>query len=109
MIIVKHTFIEKLLKKKIQKKLEIYLNYIVDVIDEEDDSTSSGALAEILDELSRYKDILRYRYAKYLGEKYVDLLMKKIDLLEYELKLKVMQVRQLEYMYEDEMKNTRNR
>lgn len=112
LIIIKHTFIEKLLKKKIKKKLELYLQYIIEILDDDDD-TDSGTLNEVLNELSRYKDILRYKYQKYLGEEYSSLMTQKIELLEYELKLKAMKIleRNNSYVdtYQEENENSKSR
>lgn len=90
LIIIKQVFVEKLLRKKIKKKLEIYLQYIIDLLDSDESDTDSDTLREILSDLTRYKDILRYKYNKHLNEEYIDLMSKKIELLEYELNLKIM-------------------
>lgn len=89
LIIIKQVFVEKVLRKKIKKKLEIYLQYIIDLIDD-DDATDSENLREVLNDLTRYKDILKYKYNKYLNQEYIELMIKKIELLEYELSLKLM-------------------
>lgn len=102
LVIIKRSFIEKLLKKKIKKKLELYLKYIINLLDADDDNdTDSGTLNELLNELSRYKDILKYKYQKYLGEEYVLLMTQKIELLEYELKLKAMKILERNNSYGD--------
>jgi hypothetical protein len=90
LIIIKQTFVEKLLRRKIKKKLELYLQYIIDLLDTDTADSDSDTLREVLNDLSRYKDILRYKYNKYLSEEYVDLMIKKIELLGYELSLKLM-------------------
>ena len=46
-------------------------------------------LNEILDDIKRYKQILDYQYKKYLGEKETDLLLKKLDLINKEISVKV--------------------
>ena len=87
LIIIKPSFIEKLLKKKIKRKLETYLKFIMEFIDGDNDD--GGTLNEILNDVKRYKDILNYRYRKFLGDGYIDLLLKQIGTLEYELKAKL--------------------
>ena len=87
LIILKKRFIANLLKKKIKRKLDIYLDLIID--DTESD-TDASSYKEHLDELSRFKDIIKYKYKKYLDKKYINLLIKKIELLENELKEKIM-------------------
>ena len=89
LIIIKTTFIEKLLRKKIKKKLESYLQHVIDLLDDDDDA-NDGVLSEVLNDLTRYKDILEYKYRQHLNQEYVSLMIKKINILEYELKLKLM-------------------
>lgn len=85
MLIIKPSFIEKVLKKKIQRKLNIYLNYIIDESESDDDDS----YREALNNISRYRDIVEYKYRKYLDDKYINLLLKKIALLERKIKSKV--------------------
>lgn len=96
MIIVKPSMIEKVLKRKIKNRLDLYLKTILELM-EEADGDSSG-IREALNDLTRFQNIVRYKYQKYLDEKYVTLLNKKIEILEYELKKKLM-VREERRMY----------
>ncbi len=89
MIIVKPSMIEKVLKRKIKNRLDLYLKTIVEIMDENDDTGTSG-IREALNELTRFKNIIKYKYQKHLEEKYIMLLNKKIELLEYELKKKLL-------------------
>ena len=109
LVIIKNTFIEKLLKKKVKKKLELYLKFIIDIIDNDTGETDGEVLREALNDLSRYRDILLYKYNKHLGEEYVDIMTKKIDLLEYELKLKTMKYAEKEEIYENELESKRGK
>ena len=89
MIIVKPSMIEKVLKRKIKNRLDLYLKTIIEIMEDSDGDSSSG-IREALNELSRFKNIIKYKYEKYLEEKYIILLNKKIEVLEYELKKKIM-------------------
>lgn len=84
MVIIKPSMIEKVLRKKIKRKLDLYLKLIIKFI-ESDDSNNGDSLREALNDLTRYKNIIDYKYKKYLDEKYLSILLKKINLLEYEL------------------------
>ncbi len=106
MVIIKPSMIEKVLKKKIKKKLDLYLELIINFIDS-DDSSSNDSLREALNDLSRYKNIVKYKYKKYLDEKYYNILLKKILLLEYELNSKLININQ--YNYNDEIVSHRIR
>ncbi len=86
-IVINRFFIESILKKKIKRKLELYLQFIIDYIDDEGDN--GGSINEILNDIKRYKSILMYKYSKYLEQKYIDMLNKKLELIEKELALKI--------------------
>lgn len=89
LILIKTSFIEKILKKKIKRKLDYYLKYIINLIDETDDGSS---YKEALNEMSKYKDMVEYKYRMYLDDKYINILLKKISLLEYEIKSKTIKL-----------------
>lgn len=84
MMIIKPVFIEKVLKKKIRRKLETYLKYIIDEVEDDDES-----YRETLDNIERYRSIVEYKYRKYLDDKFINLLIKKINLLEKQIKNKM--------------------
>ena len=94
MVIIKPSMIEKVLRKKIKRKLNLYLNLIIKFI-ESDDSDNGDALMEALNDLTRYKNIINYKYKKYLDEKYLNILLKKIALLEYELNSRLINYKKL--------------
>lgn len=85
-ILVKPSLIEKVLKLKTKKKLNFYLQYIIMLLDESDDDSE---FERVLDSVERYKSILKSRYRKYLDDKYIDLLLRKITLLEKQAKEKM--------------------
>lgn len=86
MVIVNPSFVEKIVKRKIKLKLEKYLKLIISIIDDDDDG---DAYKEALNDLTRYKSILDHKYKKYLDDKYLTVLNKKIQIVEYELKNKI--------------------
>ena len=104
MVIIKPSMIEKVLKRKIKRKLDLYLKLIIRFIESED-SDNGETLREALNDLSRYKNIIDYKYKKYLDEKYLKILFKKIAILEYELNSKLMNM--VEYQYEEEKTSKR--
>ena len=102
-LIIKPKFIEKVIKRKNKIKLNYYLNYI---IEESDDDSSD--LKEVLDNIERYKGIIEYKYRKYLDDKYVNLLNKKINLLEKKIKTKLI-YKELDYKEEKIEKTGKSR
>ena len=107
--VIDRVFIEQILKKKIKRKLELYLKFIVEYMDDGNDDGTS--LNQILNDLKRYKQILQYKYLKYLGEKQTELLLKKLALIERELNIKLYIIEEKEkaYDYEEELTNSRRR
>lgn len=85
MVIVKPSLIEKILKRKIKRKLEYYLQYIID--ESEDEGT--GSYQEKLDSIERYRSIIEYKYRKYLDDRFVNVLLRKVRLLEKQLRTKM--------------------
>ena len=73
----------------------------------EDEDNDPGDISEALNEISRYKSIIVNKYKKYLDEKYITLLLKKINFLEEELKQKLIYVDDLQY--EEELKSKKTR
>ena len=105
MTLINKSFIEKLLKKKIQKKLDYYLQYIISLIDEDDETSDPTNLKLALNDLAHYKSIVEYKYRKYLDEKYINLLLKKIDILEHEIKTKMVYKQMDDYNEYEEVKD----
>lgn len=89
MTIVNQKYIEKLLRKKTKRKLDYFLRYIVALIDGEDSASNPANLHLALDDLAHYKSIIEYKYRKFLDEKYTNLLLQKIEMLEHEIKVKM--------------------
>lgn len=87
MTIVNQEYIEKLLRKKTKRKLDYFLKYIISLMESDDDSPDHLHLA--MDDLEHYKSIVEYKYRKYLDEKYANLLLQKISMLEHEIKIKL--------------------
>ena len=93
MVFINNSFIENILKKKIKNRLDLYLDYVVNLSDSDD--TDGTKIEMAMNDLTRYKSIIKRKYRKYLEQRYVELLLKKIDLIEYELRMKY-------YSYEKE-------
>lgn len=87
MLIIKPDFIDLILKRKIGKKLESYINYLIEVI--EDDDTDGSKLAQTLNDIERYRTTINNTYKKYLDEKYLNILLRKLKLVEEKLNLKM--------------------
>ena len=108
LIIIKPSFIEKVLKKKVKRKLSYYLEYLINMTDDSDDSSD---FRQALNDITRFKEIVEYKYRKYLDDRYINLLLKKVSVLEREIKSKLVfkKMKQEENTIEKEEKSHRSR
>ena len=105
LLIIKPSFVEKVLKRKTNRKLEMYLEFIINILESED-GNDSGKINIALNDLNRYKSIIKNNYRVYLDKLYYDTLMKKIDVIEKELKVRKMY---LDMTYQAEIKEEKSR
>jgi len=87
MVILNKNLVQILLKKKIKKKLDSYLQFLISVLDSDD--TDSGHLMFALNDLERYRRTIMNNYRVYLDKKYLKILMDKMDLIDQELRSKI--------------------
>lgn len=97
MTLVSPKAIQNILIKKTKRKIDEFLQFIINGAD--DDDTDPSNLRLVLDELEKYKTLVRAKYAKYLDKKYLEALNKKMRLIEKELKE---QIKETEYVYQSE-------
>ena len=82
MVFMKPELIKKIIKRKLKNKLEFYLSFVISDTDE--DSTRRA-----LGDLQRYRTFVKDKYTLFLEEKYLSLLNNKFDILERNLKSKL--------------------
>ena len=82
------SFIEKLLKKKLSRKLNYYLEYIMLLLN--DDDASGASIREALNDLSRYRSIVEYKYQEFLDQEFLEEFYKQMTKLEKELKMRLL-------------------
>ncbi len=87
LILIKPSFTKKLLIKKTKRRLDQYLQYIIEFMDEDD--TTPDSVKKALDSLEKYKRTIINKYRMYLDEKYYMLLLQKMELIEQELNKKM--------------------
>ena len=66
MMIINPSFIEKVLKRKIKRKLETYLQFLITLLDEGNEDPTS--LRHALTDLDRYRRIVINKYRNYLKQ-----------------------------------------
>lgn len=78
------SLIQKVLKRKTQNKLNAYLRFLIEVIDDSD--TDPDDLVFVLDEVKSYKALIINKYAPFLDPKYIKSILLKVKFVEDELK-----------------------
>lgn len=106
LILINPSFTKKILIKKSKRKLEEYLKYIINIMDN-DDATDPDDVERALDNLSRYRSIVINTYQMYLDEKYYKILLQKIDLIEQELTKKLHIINSKYYINEEKKGKSR--
>lgn len=101
MNVIDPLLIERLLSKKIEKKIDMLIFRIVNVMDSDDDSDAQKALTEA----ERLKYILINEYAAFLDKEYVKKTYRKLQIVADELKVRMM----LKYQYENVKEETRGK
>ena len=109
LLIIKPSFVEKVLKRKKKRKLELYLEFVINILESED-GNNGDKIAIALNDLTRYKSIVKNNYRIYLDDLYYQLLMKKMDVIEKELKVRKMYLDmsyQNDYQVEEKSRKSR--
>ena len=86
MVIINPSLIEKLISKKCKKTLERILKLISFIYD--DDETGEASVTLALNEIAKFKELLDTKYKEYMKEKEYKLMLKKLEILENEVKLR---------------------
>lgn len=84
LILLKPTLIEKVLKRKTKIKLNNYLDFIINLTEEDD--TDPDNLVLIIDDIKKYRNLIINKYSKFLDQNYIKKLLLKSKFVEEELK-----------------------
>lgn len=87
MIVINPGLIEKLVSKKCKRRLEKII-MMLSVVYENDDA-DDGAIEMVLDEMEKFKTMLRKKYKEYLEKEEYKLYLKKIEILENEARIRL--------------------
>ncbi|MBQ7136878.1 MAG: hypothetical protein IJO43_02740 [Bacilli bacterium] len=102
MILINPSLIEKMVDKKIKRKFDYLIN-LLSVVYENDDETGEG-LRLALNEAEKFRMELINKYKQYVKEEKMELMLKKIAILEDELYLRMQYIMNREYYMEPEEK-----
>ena len=97
MIFIKPDLIQKIIKRKIKNRLDFYLKFLIS------DETSDDDTRKALGNLQRYRVFVNDKYTMHLNPKYMSLLNNKFDILERNLKSKLITSNLKKNVYEEEL------
>ena len=86
-IIINPSFSEKIATRKMNAKFERRIN-LMNYVCSEDDGNDETNLDIVLDETSKLRRELINKYKKFISEEKIQLMLKKLDIIERELKLR---------------------
>ena len=107
MVIVNESFIEKVINKQVDKKMKSLLELIASVCESDEDPSSAMMFA--LNEVEKFKRFIINQYASYMNKKQLELLDKKVKLIENEVKMRLYQYSQKYEEKEVEVEKTSHR
>lgn len=84
MVLVKPSFADKIIRLKIDKKMRNFFDKFYKVINEDDD----GDTTRIIDEALKYQNYIISMYQNYTDEKFVDITLKRLQLMINELRVR---------------------
>ncbi len=87
-IIINPSFSEKIATKKMNSKFTELLNLLNYVITNEDSDEDGTNLDIVLDRVSKFKRELFNKYSKYVQEEKLKIMLKKVEIIEREVKLR---------------------
>ena len=87
MVVINQTLIDKLVSRKCKINLKRILEMTANMYDEEDDD-NGDTVNNILDDIMRFRMLLDNKYKNYMDQKEYKKYLKKLEIIESEVKLK---------------------
>ncbi len=104
LIITEPNFVDKVASSKIKKKFEKLINMIQIVCEVGDEDESGEGYRIALDESEKLKQELWNKYKKFISDEKLELMTKKIEILEDELKLRLELLLEAKYKEDEKEK-----
>ena len=102
-VIINPSLMNKVANKQLNLKFKRLLQLITVIF--EDDDTSGSVYREGLNEISKLRLEAKTKYFRYMKQEEIDMIEKKLDILEHELKLRLYYLEQ-QYQYSYDVEHT---
>lgn len=90
--VMNKTLATPLASKKVMSKYKKLINYITEVLIDEDDDDSGDAYREALNQIEKFRLIIKNKYRHLLSKKELEIMSKQLVLLQKELNNKIIEI-----------------
>lgn len=94
-VVVKPEMIDKILTLKVEKKLEKIIKLTMYLLNKNDEDTDPSDTMLALNEIARLRSIILNKYQNYISQQKETLFLKKLRILENELRIKNLSIQEL--------------
>lgn len=97
MTLISDVMIERMMEKKINRRFTLLLKKLNECVLIDNDTDAARGIRQVMDETEKFKAQLRGRYQEYVNEQFIHLTMKKMEILEQEISLRIYMIQQKQY------------
>ena len=94
-----------LVNKQVSKKYEKLINYLTELLVDDDDS--GDTYKEALNQIEKFRQEIKNKYRKYLKEKELEKMSKKLVVLQKEANKRLFEIQNYVYNYENENRRSK--
>ena len=94
-----------LVSKQVSKKYEKLINYLAELLVDDDDSGDS--YREVLNQIEKFRQEIKNKYRKFLKQKELETMSKKLVLLQKEANKRLFEIQNNIYKYENENRRSK--
>ena len=94
-----------LVNKQVSKKYEKLINYLTEILVDDDDS--GDTYREALNQIEKFRQEIKNKYRKFLKEKELEMMSKKLVILQKEANKRLLEIQNNIYKYENENRRSK--